>query len=241
MSRSRRAAARKSMRRAVVLGTAGLTSCITSGSVDPPPPPPRCDNLNAQRDLRPTVAMESGVLVVRIEYVGQQPNFIQDPRVSVVEGASLKGVRTDAPPGVVVELVPEPDPTRIFFVLDGSFAGSPACAFQRGFTITFDGGLRITDSRLALPFAAQPRATIVIVGRDGSRVTLRAVADPPGRNLAWAVSGGRFVPDREGRCVWELPPEPGLYQAELFVDHGEDGFALDTLALEVQPERAQGA
>jgi hypothetical protein len=38
--------------------------------------------------------------------------------------------------------------------------------------------------------------------------------------------------------VWQLPGEPGLYQAELFVDHGQEGFALDTLTLEVHAERA---
>jgi hypothetical protein len=224
---------------AVSLGTAGLTSCITgcSGGVDPPPPPPRCENLNAQRDLRPSVvAGEGGTLIVRIDYVGTEATSLTDPRVSSVGGARLVAVRLEgAPPQVVIELLPDtPAPPRVSFALDGFFAGYPAaCAFQRAFTITFEGGISIAESRLALPFAAQPRATIVVAGRDGRCVTLRAVADPPGRHTAWSVSGGTLVPEAGERILWQLPPEPGLYQAELFVDHGENGFAFDTLALEV--------
>jgi hypothetical protein len=222
--------------RAVSLGTAGLTSCCSSGSVDPPPPPPRCENLNALRDLHPSVSTgEAGALLVRVEYVGQEASSIADPRVSVVEGASVRGIRLEAGSRrVSIELLPAtPAPSRVFFVLDGAFAGFPGCAFQRGFTITFDGGPSIAESRTALPFAQQPRAAIAVAGRDGRRVTLRAVASPPGRHLAWSVSGGTFEPGRGERIVWLLPDEPGLYQAELFVDHGDDGFALDTLVLEV--------
>lgn len=229
--------------RVVSLGTAGLTSCASSGSVDPPPPPPRCDTLNAQRDLRASVTTgEGGALVVQVEYVGLEASGIVDPRVSVVEGASVSGVRTG--PGtrfVVIELLPDtPSPPRVFFVLDGAFLGYPAaCVFQRGFTITFEGGLEIAESRLALPFAGQPRAVIFVAGRAERRVTLRAIATPPGRHLAWSVTGGTFELAAGERMVWLLPAEPGLYQAELFVDHGDDGFALDTLVLEVHAARAQ--
>ena len=172
---------------------------------------------------------------MRVEYVGQEASSIADPRVSVVEGASVREVRLE-PRRVLIELLPAtPAPPRIFFVLDGAFAGYPAaCAFQRGFTITFEGGLSIAESRMALPFAGQPRAAILIAGRDGCRVTLRAVASPPGRHVAWSVTGGSFERETGERVVWLLPDEPGLYQAELFVDHGDDGFALDTLVLEVQ-------
>jgi hypothetical protein len=140
----------------------------------------------------------------------------------------------------VIELLPAtPAPPRIFFVLDGAFTGYPSsCAFQRGFTITFEGGLVIAESRTALPFAGQPRAAIAVAGRDGRRVTLRAVASPPGRHMAWSVTGGALEPGPGERMIWLLPDEPGLYQAELFVDHGDDGFALDTLVLEVQAARA---
>jgi len=247
MSRRRRQG-RALLGRAVSLGTAGLSSCISgiSGGVDPPPPPPRCENLNAMRDLAATVAARAeGTLVVRVEYVGQEPTTIVDPRVTVVEGARLVSVRLEPAPlrVAVIELEPvTPSPAGIFFVLDGAFGGYPAnCAFQRGFTISFDGGLRIAESRLALPFASHPRAAIVLAGRDGRRVTLRAVADPPGRRTAWAVSGGTFTLEPGEGMAWQLPREPGLYQAELFVDHGDDGFALDTLALEVQADPAGDA
>jgi hypothetical protein len=32
---------------------------------------------------------------------------------------------------------------------------------------------------------------------------------------------------------WTLPAEPGIYQAELVVDYGADGFAFDVLLLEL--------
>jgi hypothetical protein len=35
------------------------------------------------------------------------------------------------------------------------------------------------------------------------------------------------------RLRWRVPPEAGLYQAELVVDYGELGFAFDALVLEV--------
>jgi hypothetical protein len=239
VSRKRRSS-RKILGGAVTLGTAGLTSCITSGSVDPPPPPPRCENLNAQRDLSPSVGNEGGVLVASIQYVGREASAVREARVSLVDGATLKQVSVLQPSRIVrVELVTNtPLPSRIVFVLEGTFEADPACPFQRSFTITTDGGLRITESRLALPFAAQPRAAIVVRERHGSRVTLAAIAEPPGRHQAWSVSGGRFELDAAGRMVWQLPSEPGLYQAELFVDHGQDGFAFDTLALELHAERA---
>lgn len=238
----RRRRARAVLGQVVSLGTAGLTSCITSGSVDPPPPPPRCENLNAQRDLRASVtAGQGGLLVASVEYVGGEATSIERPRVTRVEGASLRSIRQDESRRVLIELQPDtPAPPRVSFVLDGGFSGAPGCTFERAFTITFDGGLVIAESRAALPFAGQPRATILVAGRDERQVTLRAISSPPGRHLAWSVTGGTLKPATDARTVWLLPDEPGLYQAELFVDHGDDGFALDTLVLEVhaaQPPR----
>lgn len=37
------------------------------------------------------------------------------------------------------------------------------------------------------------------------------------------------------RVRWTLPEEPGVYQAELLVDYGPDGLAVDTVMLEVRP------
>jgi hypothetical protein len=237
---AKRRSARKILGGAVTLGTAGLTSCITSGSVDPPPPPPRCENLNAQRDLRPSITDQGGVLVVHIQYVGQEASAVRDARVSLIDGATLKQLSVLQPSrDVVVELIPNsPVPPQVLLVLEGTFEAAPACPFRRSFTITTEGGLRITESRLALPFAAQPRAAIVVKAHHGSRVTLAAIAEPPGHHQAWSVNGGRFELGPDGRMIWQLPREPGLYQAELFVDHGPDGFALDTLTLEVHSERA---
>jgi hypothetical protein len=47
------------------------------------------------------------------------------------------------------------------------------------------------------------------------------------------VTGGTFEAALDDRIVWTLPRQPGLYQAELLVEHGPDGFAFDTLVLEV--------
>ena len=227
---------------AISLGTAGLSNCMNGGSggVDPPPPPYRCENLDALRDLQATVSRGVGdVLIVRISYEGREPARLETlPVVSVVEGAMVRAVRPGDEPGrqVIVELLPvSPTPSRIWFVLDGHFAGyyGDTCLFQRGFTITFDGAWAIAESRLALPFDTQARAAIVVTGRDGPRVALRAEANPPGQHHAWTVTGGTFRAEGGESIVWNLPREPGLYQVELLVDHGEHGFAFDALALEV--------
>lgn len=229
---------------AVSLGTAGLSNCMNGGSggVDPPPPPLRCENLNALRDLQATVsAVEGEVLIVRINYVGREPAHLETlPRVTVVEGASVRVVRPGDPPSqqVVVELVPvSPTPSRVWFVLDGVFGGyGGPCPFQRGFTITFEPELAIAESRLSLPFDAQARAAIIVTGREGRCVALRAAASPAGQRVAWTVTGGTFAAEGADGIVWELPREAGLYQAQLLVDHGESGFAFDALALEVHAE-----
>jgi hypothetical protein len=52
--------------------------------------------------------------------------------------------------------------------------------------------------------------------------------------VIWTVTGGTFRSGGVDAIVWTLPEEPGLYQAELVVDHGEDGFAFDTLTVEVR-------
>ncbi|HEY6546889.1 MAG TPA: hypothetical protein VI589_03250 [Vicinamibacteria bacterium] len=76
----------------------------------------------------------------------------------------------------------------------------------------------------------------MVTAREGTRVALQAAAQPPGRRLVWTVTGGTFRTEGDYNMVWELPREAGLYQVELLVDHGENGFAFDALAVEVHAD-----
>jgi hypothetical protein len=224
---------------AVSLGTAGLSNCGSGGVVDPPPPPLTCTELDFLRDLGASVTAGSGSFLVRIAYVGRQSATWRTlPGVTQLEGATLREVRRggDLNLDVIVELVPaSPLPARISFVLEGALASASGtagtCLFQRGFTILPEGP-SIADSRPALPFDTQAFAAIVVTHREGREVGLRAEVQPAGRSIVWTVTGGRFRTRGDG-IVWTLPAEAGLYQAELLVDHGEDGFAFDALTLEV--------
>lgn len=223
---------------AVSLGTAGLSNCGSGGVVDPPPPPLTCTQLDFFRDLSASVSAGGDSFLVRIAYVGREPATWRTlPGVTQLEGATLREVRRGNDPSreVIVELVPSsPLPPRISFVLEGALASvgtAGTCLFQRGFTI-FPAGPSIADTRPALPFDTQAVAAIVVTHREGREVGLQAEAQPAGRTIVWTVTGGRFRTQGDG-IVWTLPVEAGLYQAELLVDHGDDGFAFDTLTVEV--------
>ena len=222
---------------AVSLGTAGLSNCGSGGVVDPPPPPLTCTELDFVRDLNASVTAAGDSLQVRVVYVGRQNAEWRDlPRVTRLEGASLREVRRgNDSREVVIELVPgSPPPPAIRFVLEGALAGSyqGTCLFQRGFTVL--PGPYIVDSRPSLPFDTQALAAIVVTHREGREVGLQAEVRPPGRSIVWTVTGGSFRARGDDAILWTLPIEAGLYQAELLVDHGEDGFAFDTLAIEVR-------
>ncbi len=54
------------------------------------------------------------------------------------------------------------------------------------------------------------------------------------RPMPWRMmSGGEVVTAEGGSLTWRLPDTPGIYQAEVILDYGDDGFSIDTLQLEV--------
>ena len=53
------------------------------------------------------------------------------------------------------------------------------------------------------------------------------------RVVSWAVTDGELDTKTGSTVRWTLPPLPGIYQAELVIDFGDQGLALDTLLLEV--------
>jgi hypothetical protein len=124
--------------------------------------------------------------------------------------------------------------SQVTFTVAGTFglAAGP-CAFSRAFSATIDNGtVDVTQSKRELPLAVGRDIRIKLVERNGLRVRLRAVGagDLP---VVWNVTAGGVERSGETDIVWQLPPEPGFYQAELFVERGERGFGFDTLSLEV--------
>jgi hypothetical protein len=72
-----------------------------------------------------------------------------------------------------------------------------------------------------------------MIRRDGLEVELRATGAAPSERVAWTPTAGAVELAADGRARWRLPSEPGVYQVEMLIDRGDDGFSLDTLALEV--------
>jgi hypothetical protein len=119
------------------------------------------------------------------------------------------------------------------FTLRGTITGSgKACAFERAFTFeVFRSTVTIVE---ALPLRARQEAQIALVGRTDEEVHVEARTSYRGAHrVEWSVSAGEVVARDGARLRWRLPPEPGLYQVELVIDYGDDGFGLDTMTFEV--------
>jgi len=110
------------------------------------------------------------------------------------------------------------------------------CTVLRTFVITISAtGVQVTLAESdRLPLAARQRAEIRLGRQDGRAVELHAATPFLGeRVVSWAVTAG-VLDGRSGPTVrWTLPAEPGIYQAELVIDFGDEGLAIDTLMLEV--------
>jgi hypothetical protein len=128
-----------------------------------------------------------------------------------------------------------PPVQNISFTLNGTISNTmpSPCNFSRAFQIAIyrDGAVQVTE---ALPLRARQPARIAIVRRDDDELHLEARTRYRGqRTVEWRVSDGEMVRTEGDRLVWRAPREPGLYQVELLVDYGDDGFALDTMTFEV--------
>jgi hypothetical protein len=137
---------------------------------------------------------------------------------------------------VIVTLTLASGATSGSFQLSGTlqgFGSSPACGVTRVFHFDISGGAVTVAVQDALPLGARDRAAILVMRREGREVVLHASGAPAGAAVGWTATGGALEKHAADRVTWRLPEEPGLYQMELLVDRGREGFSVDTLTLEV--------
>ncbi len=240
----RRHAKRIAAGASVALATSGLSNCRDGGGggvVDPPPPPLQCNLLDMGQSLAATATRNADTVRVNVgSTLGYETWEVN--RVAAGSGATLLGTRlpsshTREHLEVTLRLDSDSTTTASFTIaatLYGPY--EEACSLERTFELTFsDGGVQVSlRAAEPLPLAARQRAAIVLAGRAGNVVELVADSEWQGeRDLSWAVNAGTL--DRnDGPVVrWTLPPDAGIYQAELVVDYAAAGLAIDTLLLEV--------
>ena len=231
----------------VTLATSGLSSCRDGGGTvtDPPPPPFLCSMVGPGQSLTATARRSADTVNVTIasgpvdSMVGVSPGWQVDSVANVV-GATLGTVRLPRPgstDSLQVALRLPGGGTRASFTVFGNLFGwtNQSCPFRRTFTVDVTAvGVSVRDSAPELPLAARDTAQIVLGSRAGRVVELAArttFAGPHG--ASWTVSGGELDASAGSPVRWTLPVEPRIYQAELVLDYGLAGFALDRLLLEV--------
>jgi hypothetical protein len=227
----------------VTLATSGLSSCHDGGAVDPPPPPLDCNQESGGESLL-FPAAEKTEDTVRVTVRIDPRTTWQVLGVSDVTGGTLLDV---APPAAgtsepLTFRIKLASPTtsqlsvKVGAVLFGFFGGRTTCSVQRTFRITIVNDVVVVarGGLDSLPLSARQRAEIVLLRRDGRTVELEARTPYQGpHDLSWSVSHGTLVANEGRRILWALPAEPGIYQAEVIIDYGPDGLAVDVIMLEV--------
>jgi hypothetical protein len=223
----------------VSLATSGLSSCNDNGAVDPLPPPLVCNSVNMGQSLSATVERDNLSLLVRVESAVPalwKSAAVQSPVNVTVDNVSVPQSGFGA---VVVSLTLTDasvmNASFTFTAVLGDLNDTNAtCDVTRTFQITLDSGTISLQQVRPLPLAARQNARIVMLGRADRVVELEAQTAFRGRTtVAWQATGGEIVKTSETRARWEVPAEPGIYQAEVVMDYGEDGVAFDALPVEV--------
>jgi hypothetical protein len=217
----------------IALATAGLSSCGGNGGVDPPPPPLECNTVDNGETLTATATLTGREMQITIR--NSSSTTWASVNVTAVAGGTARPLHPAEPLVVVIDLTDD-TVTRGSFTLSGMLQGfgNTRCAVTRGFSFTIGSGGVVVASAMDLPLPARQQARIALVAREGHDVDLEASTPFGGAHtIAWTVTGGAIVSQEGARLRWRLPPEAGLYQAELVVDYGPRGLSLDTLVLEV--------
>jgi hypothetical protein len=224
----------------VAVATTGLSNCTDNGAVDPLPPPFSCNMVDAGQSLI-GVATRSGdtVRVTLTQTANATWEILQVTNVTggTIAELTLPAARSTEQLKLALRL-DAPTTTTASFRVQARLYGTQGeiCDVARTFTLTInDGSVQITlvpaDS---LPLAARQRAEIVLGGGVGRTVELEARTQYWGLYAAhWQVTGGALDRRDGPRVQWTLPAEPGIYQAELLLDYGVDGLAMDVLPMEV--------
>lgn len=224
----------------VALATTGLSSCNDNGAVDPLPPPLDCNTVNTGQELSATATRSADTVNVAITNTAFA-NWRVD-RVTAISGATLVTTTLPRPgSGEPLQLVLKlamPTTTQAVFSIEATLTGfsGEICSVQRTFTVTIStGGVQISLARPdELPLAARQHASIVLTAQEGRTVELAAHTLYLGpRAVSWSVNAGELSAATGSPVQWTLPAAAGIYQAELVVDYGADGFAYDVLLLEL--------
>lgn len=226
----------------VALATTGLSSCNDNGAVDPPPPPFQCTEVNTGQALAPSATINADTITVAIR--NQRPELdwrvtsIRDVTGATMLSASLP-VFGQVDPTLVLRLrLQTPGTTQVSFLIDSQFMSQGVrCSFQRTYVLNISsGGVQISQlNPTDLPLAARQSAQIVVVRQASGVVELEARTAYDGQtDISWNVSAGELNSPAQREVSWTLPAAPGIYQAELVLDFGNDGLAYDMLLLEVR-------
>ena len=226
----------------VAIATSGLSSCIGGGAVDPVPPALECNTVDAGQSLTATVTRNADTATVTVRNVKLFTTWQVLGLSNVMGGTIISAVLPTQAEGatlVVTIKLAAAVPTQVSFGINAEMRSSvqsgPPCAVSRTITVTItatsaDVVVRGTDP---LPLPARQRAEIVLVARDGRTVELAARTPYRGEyQTQWTVTAGDIVADGP-RVWWTLPEARGMYQAELVIDYGADGFAIDAMPFEV--------
>lgn len=219
----------------LAVATAGLTTCDGIGAVDPAPPPLQCDDVSKGQDVSATGTWDGQVLTVTLQTTNDWGYGWSDaPTVSAVSGLAINDVDASDLYSVQVEMTFDAGATTGQFEVKGKFAGGDVtCDVTRVFTVTLNGNDVEIALRDEIPLAPRRHASIEMLRRDGLDVELRVKGAAPEERVAWTPTAGAVEVGPDGVARWRLPPEPGVYQVEMLIDAGDEGFTLDTLALEV--------
>ncbi len=225
----------------VTLATVGLSACKdTGGAVDPAPTPFQCDSGEPGASLTATGFVSGSTLTIVVT-TGNSVTWKGTPTVTSAMGATLDGVivSSDQTQATITLQLASPTTTTGTVTVQGTVSefGSD-CPVTRTFMFTRgagDGGsVTVAELDDTLPLERRDPATIVVLARRGRDVDVTAKGATGTSRIEWTPSAGMLTAHADGRVTWRLPPEPGLYQLELLVDHGRQGLAIDTLTLEVQ-------
>jgi len=220
----------------VTVATLGLSTCDNGcgTSVDPPPPPALvCSDANQGQNMVATGALVDSFLTVNIVSSEYYPG-VDTVHADNVTGATLDTLKVNSNSLELNFTLDSSSTTQVTFTLAGTLRlQAGPCDFSRDFTVTINGtAVTVAQVTRELPLVPGRDARIELVERDGRRVRLRA-AGTGSERVVWSVTGGVFEPCEDGGVVWELPPETGFYQVELYVDRGADGYGFDALSLQV--------
>lgn len=222
------------------LATTGLSSCIDNGAVDPPPPPFSCTDVSQPAQFRAIVAELTGTeLRVQVETLAAQSNW-QNVTVTNLTNATLDSISVENPFVLSVTVTLDSiQVTTVSFEINATlidpFGGATTCQITRTLAVDI-ASQTVTVAQadvgsLPLPVLEQPRITVL--ARTPTHLHLEAQSGVAGAEPVWAVTAGTITPTDVRRATWELPPEPGFYQAEVTVDYGDGGVGFDVLAVEV--------